>query len=235
MEKTFGRAYDNTIVINKPDISSHHARITFLGNGNFLVEDLDSTNGVYVNGYRIQKANVTTRDEVRLSEATVLNLAAIFELNAPKQPQQAKTEPKDFSFEFAELKQVWEEYNRVKIQVSKNYQKKANMFQIVAGFLPVGIWLLVKEIYINQFKEDHDRYNEWMSYMMVFTATGSALGVALRSFFIQPPQEKLNNLDEEFRVRYVCPNPECRTQLGNIPWQSYINQGKCFRCQAKYT
>lgn len=51
---TIGRAQDNTLVINEPTISAHHARIyTYLTVS--YIEDLDSTNGTFVDGKRITK------------------------------------------------------------------------------------------------------------------------------------------------------------------------------------
>ena len=51
---TIGRAPDNDLIINDPTISSHHARIyTYLTVS--YIEDLDSTNGTYVDGKRVKK------------------------------------------------------------------------------------------------------------------------------------------------------------------------------------
>ncbi|RBP73826.1 FHA domain-containing protein FhaB/FipA, partial [Brevibacterium celere] len=49
---TFGRAPDNTIVISDDFASSHHARIV-AQNGAWVLEDLGSTNGTFVDGSRI--------------------------------------------------------------------------------------------------------------------------------------------------------------------------------------
>lgn len=49
---TIGRAEDNDIVINDAEISRHHARLTWQGN-NWVIEDLGSSNGTYINGQRI--------------------------------------------------------------------------------------------------------------------------------------------------------------------------------------
>lgn len=49
---TFGRAPDNTIVINDDFASSHHARI-IAANGSWVLEDLNSTNGTIVDGSRM--------------------------------------------------------------------------------------------------------------------------------------------------------------------------------------
>ncbi|MGO0604364.1 MAG: FHA domain-containing protein FhaB/FipA [Brevibacterium sp.] len=49
---TFGRAPDNTIIINDDFASSHHARIS-AKNGAWMLEDLGSTNGTIVDGARM--------------------------------------------------------------------------------------------------------------------------------------------------------------------------------------
>lgn len=49
---TFGRAPDNTIVINDDFASSRHARIS-AQNGAWVLEDLGSTNGTIVDGTRM--------------------------------------------------------------------------------------------------------------------------------------------------------------------------------------
>src|SRR6202011_1427642 len=57
---TIGRAAENNIRLDGLQISNHHARVTNL-NGNIFIEDVGSTNGVYVNGKRI-KAKVPIGD-----------------------------------------------------------------------------------------------------------------------------------------------------------------------------
>jgi len=49
---TIGRLPDNTIVIDNPAVSGHHACVYREG-GRFVVEDLDSTNGTFVNEQRV--------------------------------------------------------------------------------------------------------------------------------------------------------------------------------------
>ena len=45
---TIGRLPDNTVMIDNPAISGHHARISHDGD-RFIVEDLKSKNGTFVN------------------------------------------------------------------------------------------------------------------------------------------------------------------------------------------
>jgi pSer/pThr/pTyr-binding forkhead associated (FHA) protein len=51
---TIGRLPDNTLVIDNPAVSSHHACV-FRDGDHYVVEDLDSTNGTFVNEQRITR------------------------------------------------------------------------------------------------------------------------------------------------------------------------------------
>ena len=51
---TIGRLPDNTIVIDNSAVSSRHVRIAREG-PQFVVEDLESTNGTFVNGDKVTK------------------------------------------------------------------------------------------------------------------------------------------------------------------------------------
>lgn len=242
MEKTFGRANDNSNVIPKPDIGRHHAKITLIGNESFVVEDMDSTNGVYVNGYRIQKATVSLKDEVRLSESTILNLAEIFGISVakpvaqrPTPPPAQKVEVKNYTAEFSDLKQVWDDYQKLRIDINKKYQTKSTVIRSILSLAPLAVWITFQHTYLAQFPKTSEDYQSWQGSFIYFSVIGGALGNLIGGLLVESPQAKLSLLDEEFRVRYVCPNNSCRTQLGGVPWQSYYNQGKCFRCQAKYS
>lgn len=50
---TLGRDVNNSIVVEDPFASSDHAVLTYRGR-TWYVEDLDSTNGTYVNGGRVE-------------------------------------------------------------------------------------------------------------------------------------------------------------------------------------
>ena len=49
---SIGRDYSNDIVINDVEVSRKHARLT-VQNGGYILEDMGSTNGTFVNGQRL--------------------------------------------------------------------------------------------------------------------------------------------------------------------------------------
>jgi ABC-type multidrug transport system ATPase subunit/pSer/pThr/pTyr-binding forkhead associated (FHA) protein len=62
---TIGRAGDNTVVLNHPQISARHALLEKV-EGGYRLTDTNSTNHVYVNGQRISTQLLRTGDELRI-------------------------------------------------------------------------------------------------------------------------------------------------------------------------
>jgi hypothetical protein len=60
---TIGRDPTNTITINDAEISRRHARLSYQG-GKYVLEDLGSTNGTFVNGQRLAGPRVLKSGEV---------------------------------------------------------------------------------------------------------------------------------------------------------------------------
>ena len=67
---TIGRLPDNTIVIDSPAASGHHACASLEG-GDFVIEDLASTNGTFVNGSRVTRHTLRGGDIVRIGDHTL--------------------------------------------------------------------------------------------------------------------------------------------------------------------
>ncbi len=66
-EYTVGRKSDNDIVIDNPAVSGHHCRIVKQA-GDYLLEDLGSTNGTFFHDKRIMKAILHHKDEVAIAK-----------------------------------------------------------------------------------------------------------------------------------------------------------------------
>lgn len=62
---TIGRETSNEIVLNDEEVSRQHARLR-VEKGKFILYDLGSANGTYVNGEEIQKAVLDDGDTIRL-------------------------------------------------------------------------------------------------------------------------------------------------------------------------
>ncbi|HKF42823.1 MAG TPA: FHA domain-containing protein [Thermoanaerobaculia bacterium] len=75
-ETVFGRGPDSAVWIDDESVSRRHARIR-ITKGAARLEDLGSRNGTFVNGRRIQTAELADKDEIRLgSVALTLRILA---------------------------------------------------------------------------------------------------------------------------------------------------------------
>lgn len=64
---TIGRLPDNTVVIDNPAVSSHHAAV-FRAGDDYILEDLESTNGTFVNSKRVASHTLATGDVVLIGK-----------------------------------------------------------------------------------------------------------------------------------------------------------------------
>jgi hypothetical protein len=71
---TIGREAGNDVVLEDPQVSRHHARLT-LQAGGYVVEDLGSTNGTFINEQRVMGPRpANPGDQLRLGDNVVLSL-----------------------------------------------------------------------------------------------------------------------------------------------------------------
>ncbi len=83
-----GRRLDNTLVIDDPRVSRSHAQLRAI-NGRFVLFDLNSTGGTFVNGQRTGQSVLYPGDVISLA-----GVAIIFgQDNPPPRPDLANTSP----------------------------------------------------------------------------------------------------------------------------------------------
>jgi pSer/pThr/pTyr-binding forkhead associated (FHA) protein len=80
---TVGRKPDNDVVIDNPAVSGHHCRIS-VQEGTYFVEDLESTNGTYVNEKRIKRSGLHHNDVVGVAKHALVFIAEL-----PQEPAAA--------------------------------------------------------------------------------------------------------------------------------------------------
>ncbi len=67
-EYLVGREIDSDFVVDRSSVSRHHARLK-RGRGAWTVEDLDSTNGTFVNEERVSDCTLRDGDQIRFGDA----------------------------------------------------------------------------------------------------------------------------------------------------------------------
>lgn len=66
-----GRIATNDIVLDDVKVSRNHARIRSGENSRFIIEDLDSSNGIYVNARRVKTKLLENGDEIRIGDSFI--------------------------------------------------------------------------------------------------------------------------------------------------------------------
>lgn len=101
-EITIGRLSTNDIVISNNAVSKNHARITYKDEG-FYIEDLNSTNGIYLNGVKVSKGKITPNDKIKISQNFELKWSDIISAFQNKKPKRT-TSPPIFEISKSEIK-----------------------------------------------------------------------------------------------------------------------------------
>ena len=67
MTMSIGREHDNNIELKDPDVGRYHARVLY-DRGRFVLEDLESSNGTWLNGEKINEAALKNGDRIKIGE-----------------------------------------------------------------------------------------------------------------------------------------------------------------------
>ena len=87
---TIGRVAENSLQVEHTSVSSRHAQLTLLPNGNYQLTDLNSTNGTRVNGAPVTEAALRNGDRVRFGN---IDTAYYSDDNSHSEPLPAAVEP----------------------------------------------------------------------------------------------------------------------------------------------
>jgi pSer/pThr/pTyr-binding forkhead associated (FHA) protein len=72
--RTIGRATGADFIVDAPLVSRVHCRLTALPSGELEVRDLDSTNGTFVNGDRIEHVVLSSGDKLQVGRVELVAL-----------------------------------------------------------------------------------------------------------------------------------------------------------------
>ena len=122
---TLGRDITNDIVINDPEVSRHHLRLT-RGAGGFTMEDLGSTNGTFVNGQRLTGARpLRPGDMIGLGETVTL----AYEMTAGATSQEPGVELPGAGTIASPAARGAQQYNQPQQQPYSSYQPQQSPYQ----------------------------------------------------------------------------------------------------------
>lgn len=209
-----GKADDNDFVVNDPHVSRHHARLVREDSDYWLLEDLGSTNGTFVNGAQIAKKRVNLNDVIKLGDNYTLKVSEALKCN------------NDYSEEFAALKLVYDNYVQAKVKIQSANQFKTRLFQSLPFALPGIIGVVIGFLGKGS--------PELFGLSLFITIFAPTVGIYLGAKQSAKTPQLLQDIANQFKIDYVC--PKCGTFLGEIPWESLRNKKQCpiSACKAKW-
>jgi len=204
-----GRILENNIVIKHEKVSSKHCKIKQISENQFLLEDLDSSNGTFVNDKRIKQTLITETDKIKLAtfEINTTLVLSIFSQNTIQnsllyenllKQQDEIIKQQQIFVEFAKLKDVYENYQKAKKKTIRGNTLKSTGLRAGLSLIPL---------------------------------VGIALGT-LSQNVTGNVQEKIMELTEQFKKDYICPS--CFKFLGDEPFENMEKRGTCLYCKTKW-
>jgi pSer/pThr/pTyr-binding forkhead associated (FHA) protein len=71
MTMSIGREHDNNIELKDPEVARYHARVLF-ESGRFILEDLESSNGTWLNGEQIKQSALVNGDRIKIGDTEMV-------------------------------------------------------------------------------------------------------------------------------------------------------------------
>lgn len=219
---SIGRDKGNTLVLDNPAISRHHARLIVCSPSSFILEDCGSKKGIYFEDSQRKKVQVSRKlvdrdDTIWLADSqfTVKDL-----LPEARQLPPAQGTPQidilDFTKEFVALQKVYEDYPSLR-KACRNREKMVRLWSVVGGSV-IGVSTVMTA--------------GAMGVLAMLSSAGLSILIPTLASHLLSTDEKLELLEKEYRQRYRCPNPECRDPFGSREYDMLARQKTCGRCKA---
>lgn len=207
-EYLLGRCSESALSIPAESnaVSSRHARLTIGDEGQWWLEDLDSTNGTFVRDdtgdfHRVFRKRITPETVVRLGDRAQGHIFMAYRVGQPKA---------DYMREFQALRKLMD----AQIQAEQSQEHRMTIYGWIAklsGLAALGILSLIKESSL----DPTPRY-------FIIAGTPAVVGLMFQKSISQA--KKLRKRREKL---FIC--PKCFRPLS----EREVEQGKCDKCKAQ--
>lgn len=211
-EVIIGKEGTQRFAINGERVSRQHARITVTDSGDWILEDLNSTNGTYIINeddelVQIKRMNVTEFTRIVLADQTSMGFTFYAH-------HILEDDPKNYQQEFRQILQIHEKAVMEKANIDAKLQKK-NMMKFLPGFVSALIGLVLTLLL-----PLHQKV-----YGVAVTAVFTTILQALINVYIGK-DSKLRTFNSKYAGKLNCPC--CSKPLSEIEFKNQM----CSRCKA---
>lgn len=211
-EVIIGKEGTQKFVIKAPRVSRQHAKITILADGQWILEDLNSTNGTYIIDendelVQIKRMNITEFTRIVLADQTSMGFTFYAH-------HVIEEDPANYQQEFRHVLLIHDKAIREKAEIDARLQKK-NMMRFLPGFISAMIGLVLTLLLPLQQKV----------YGVAMTAVFTTILQALINVYIGK-DSKLKTFNSKYAGKLTCPC--CSKPLTEIEFKNQM----CSRCKA---
>ncbi len=214
MNFKIGRNNNNDLRIASPSVSGEHARISISDDyQSYIIEDLDSTNGTFINGQSIAKKELSKKDKIVLGDEK-LETEELFK----KIKFFIHNRRTDFSKEFSNLQSLERNFQKDKDKANKFFKIKSAALRLG---VTVGIMLVV-----GQFTP-----REYRIYLM---GGIGLIGTVISTLSMSEDRlrNKIEDLTVEFMSSFSC--PKCDMELAGKSWKYWKSKKECPKCKCTW-
>lgn len=216
-ELIIGRFADSPIAIpvDRVGVSGTHAKIVIHDNGNWEIEDLDSSNGTYIKDKNGNFQRVFKKD---IKETTIIRLGQEGHSSFIFMAHKVLSDDKSYAFEFRQLKKLLKQ-QLVEEEALEN--KNTRNMKIVKAASPLAMGLCVAAQYGIPGLRDNANLNLWIS------RGAMAIAPAVVGLFFGIDRQKVKALKQKRLKIFIC--PKCGCPISEFDIQNM----QCSRCKAK--
>lgn len=135
-----GRNNNNTIITDYGKISREHAEIIKLSDNEYLIKDLDTTHGTFVNGNRIKQTQITADSKLQIAGFELDTKLILSRLNSEDFSKQITyadlLKNKEITEAFLMLENIYEQYKKDKRRIERGGGLKKTGFRAALALIP---------------------------------------------------------------------------------------------------
>lgn len=216
IELTIGKALPAQIILDDDSVSTSHASLCLTDEGEYIIRDRESKNGVYVNGRRVRQYQLSSTDNLRFGD---FNITATG-LKEKANPHLLKLRT-DFSKEYREIITIMHEFEKEKHKILRPPLWPTLLRAVLIGGCLLYIGLNPKAI------------GQPLGLIM---AVGVVVSVI--TLFANRSSKKQQNIDKlKLQYESILRCPKCSISLLSQSYTLLNGRSKCYnsKCDAIYT
>lgn len=212
-----------------PNEGKAHCRLDIDENGKMLITNLKTQNITCVNGSEIIKKYIDETNTVTLGrDGYALNIASVLE-TATKMITKVKGSrpPQAPEFSISHLEQIWNDYNERNEEIDKDQLVTNLMMRIPFIFSTLsGVITGVAKA---------NNMDGIGNFTLILTIIGFVVLIyGFHKSMTSPASKMKKENQNDFKSKYICPNPECKRKLTNFDYEELQKMKKCPYCGCRF-